>query len=356
MRILRLIMKRIRLLRSWYRYIWKSEDHDNVYKTPYLNIFTRVKYALLGFSKVDYFFYDLKHNDYHNYISHRERLRLESVNDRFGYILGEKVLFERIFGQFINVPKVICFVKKGEMLSLEKNIVQEWNVIVDMLKSGIHLIAKPTRSLGGGHGVNVFFFNGEAFELNGKVIDEEKLHSFILTLNEYLITEFILQNDFENSIYPYTTNTIRVITVMENNRAKTVFASHRFGTHESIPVDNACNGGIFANIDLSTGEMGSCHCYNYPLEEYAVHPDTESKIKGVVIPNFGRLKTELENAHNCFPYFKFFAWDVISGIDGKYYICEINKGSDLRPWQMNKALRKAPLGQWMRKENLLDKW
>lgn len=47
---------------------------------------------------------------------------------------------------------------------------------------------------------------------------------------------------------------------------------------------------------------------------------------------------------------------MITGQNGKCFICEINKGSDLRLWQMNKALRNAPLEQWMRKENLLDKW
>lgn len=48
MKFLHLIIEKIRLLRSWYRYIWNSEDHDNVYKTPYLNVFTRIKNALLG--------------------------------------------------------------------------------------------------------------------------------------------------------------------------------------------------------------------------------------------------------------------------------------------------------------------
>lgn len=124
MKLLRKILKRIRQFRTWYRFIWKGEDHDNVYKTPHLNFYTRLKYALLGFSKVDYYFYDLKNNDYHNYISHWERLRLEDINGRFGPILGEKVLFERIFGQFVDVPQTICYVKNGELLSLDKNTIQ----------------------------------------------------------------------------------------------------------------------------------------------------------------------------------------------------------------------------------------
>ena len=357
MKFLRAILKKIRQFRSWHRYIWKGEDHDNIYVTPHMNVFLRFKYALLGFSKVDYYFYDLKHNDYHNYISHKERLRLEDVNGRFAPILGEKVLFERIFGQFVNVPKTICFVKNKELLSLNKNTIQKWGGVTLILKTGKKLIAKPTRSLGGGHGVHVFSYDGKDFVLDGNSITEDKLHDFILKLNEYLISEFIEQNDFENSIYGLTTNTMRLITVMnDNNRATTVFAAHRFGTHESIPVDNACNGGIFANINLDNGELTSCHCYNHPREEYLVHPDSKTKIKGCLVPHFKELLSSLENAHNCFPYYKFFAWDVISGNDGKFYICEINRGSGLRPWQMNEPLRNAPLGQWMQKEGLLDKW
>ena len=356
MKFARFILRKIRQFRNWYRYIWISEDHNNVYNCPHLNFFKRLKYALLGFSKTDYFFYDLEHNDYHNYISHRERLRLEDINGRFGYILGEKVLFDRIFGKIVNIPRTVCYVKCRELLSLDNNTTQEWSGVIDMLKSGIHLIAKPTRSLGGGHGVHVFFYDGQVFILDGEVIDEKKLHDFILTLNEYLISQFVLQNDFESTIYSPTTNTMRVITVIENNRAKVVFAGHRFGTHESIPVDNACSGGIFANISLMNGTMTFCHCYNHPNEIYERHPDTNTSIKGVLVPDFVELMSNLVNAHNCFPYFKFFAWDVISGKDGKYYICEINKGSDLRMWQMNEPLRNAPLGKWMRKEGLLDKW
>lgn len=356
MKLLRNILKRIRQIRTWYKFIWKAEDHDNVYKTPHLNFYTRFKYALLGFSKVDYYFYDLKHNDYHNYISHRERLRLEDINGRFGPILGEKVLFERIFGQFVDVPQTICYVKNGELLSLDKNTIQSWGGVIEILKSGKILIAKPTRSLGGGSGVHVFSYNEDSFILDAKVISENELRNYILQLNEYLISEFIRQNDFENHIYQLTTNTIRIITVIDNNRAKAVFAAHRFGTHESIPVDNACSGGIFANINLKDGTMTACHCYNHPTDEYEEHPDSKERIKDVIIPGFTDLIKKLENAHNCFPYFRFFAWDVISGEDGKYYICEINRGSDLRPWQMNEPLRHTPLGEWMRKEGLLDKW
>lgn len=187
--------------------------------------------------------------------------------------------------------------------------------VIHMLKSGYFLIAKPTRSLGGGHGVHVFSFDGDTFILDGNSVPEEELHNVILSLEEYLISEFVLQNDFENSIYNQTTNTMRIITVIENNRAKTVFAAHRFGTHESIPVDNACNGGIFANINLENGIMSACHCYNHPCEEYSIHPDSKAKIKDVAVPGFLDLRKTLESAHNCFPFFRFFAWDVISGND-----------------------------------------
>lgn len=356
MKFLRKILVKIRQFRGWYRFIWKSEDHDNIYATPHLNPLTRLKYAMLGFSKTDYYFYDLKHNDYHNYISHRERLRLEDVNGRFGYILGEKVLFERIFGHIVNVPRTICFVKNGELYSCGKNTIQQWGGVVDILVSGTSLIAKPSRSLGGGHGVHVFCFDGQSFILDGKHLKEGALRAFVLTLEEYLISEFVKQNDFENSIYASTTNTLRVITIFEGSGAKVVFAGHRFGTHESIPVDNACNGGIFANIDLDTGVMTSCHCYNHPYDEYEVHPDSKARIKGVAVPGFLELAKSLQDAHNSFPYFKFFAWDVISGNDGKYYVCEINRGSGLCLWQMNDPMRNRAFGKWMRREGLLDNW
>ena len=112
-----------------------------------LSLRERIKYNLLGFTTEDFYNFNLRKNDYHNYISYRERLRLEDINGRFAYVLGEKLLFERIFGHYISVPHIHCWIKQGKCVDLEAGA--ETDIVTLLNQHGV-FIAKPTRSVGGG--------------------------------------------------------------------------------------------------------------------------------------------------------------------------------------------------------------
>src|SRR5699024_12857163 len=117
------------------------------------------------------------------------------------------------------------------------------------------------------------------------------------------------------NIYDKTTNTIRLITIieLEEGTASIVGAVHRIGIEKSIPVDNASKGALVAKIDLDTGTIGEAKTY-FDKTIYKIHPDSKAQIEGVKIPFRSNLKKEvLEVAHN-FPYIPY--------MDGYYIITE----------------------------------
>ena len=73
----------------------------------------------MGFTDDEYYKFRLDINNHRDYISYRERLRLEDINGRFAFFLGEKVMFERFFGQFLNIPHTVCWIKDKKFFDLD---------------------------------------------------------------------------------------------------------------------------------------------------------------------------------------------------------------------------------------------
>ena len=116
-------------------------------KGSHIPFFQKIKYNYYGFTDKEIIEFDLLHNDFHNYISFWERFKLEFVNGRFADILGEKVIFPRIFGNYINIPHVYAYIKNCKILNCEDT---GWSINpASLLKEKGALIIKPTRSVGG---------------------------------------------------------------------------------------------------------------------------------------------------------------------------------------------------------------
>ena len=356
-RIIRAIRSRFHDKRNniiyWIKTIWCHHYKVDLGITPKWSLLEKIKYNRLGFTNEDYYNFNLRENDYHGYISYWERMKLENINGRFANILGEKLMFERIFGQFIRVPHIYCWVKDGKCIDLS---IGEYTDIFSVLKNNRILISKPTRSCGGGVGVHKLIMEDEMPQIDGKPISPEELRKQISTWEENIFVEYIFQADYAKKVFPESTNTIRIITAKRKSGTfEILMAFHRFGTEENKPVDNYSSGGIFSCVDIGSGELGEGRRITEPDKVFVNHPDSGSQIKGVVIPNWERIKEKLLHVHQCFPYFNFFAWDVVICQNGEPYVLEINRGSDLA-FQMVKPLRKEKLGEFMREYGLLDKW
>lgn len=321
-----------------------------------VSLATRLKYNLLGFSSKEIVYYNFPQNDYHQYISTAERLKLEDVNGRFAYILGEKVMLERIWGDFIKVPKTYCLIMRNHFFDLLDQT-EEFDVI-SLLKEKGKLLTKPTRSGGGGHGVEAISFINGKFYIGDKEYSEVDFAHELRTYYDYMICDWIYPHEYAKKIFPQTTNTIRLVTIMNHdiNKSEVLMAVHRFGTNISIPVDNGCSGGISCFVDVEKGTLSYGHDMIHVGKKYTKHPDTGEQLEGVRIPEWEKVKTKMTHVHNCFPYYEFLAWDVVIAENGDIYIIEINRGMDVHWLQVDRPLRSEPLGRYMREKGLLRNW
>ncbi|MGN0301574.1 MAG: sugar-transfer associated ATP-grasp domain-containing protein, partial [Anaerotardibacter sp.] len=128
----------------------------------------------------------------------------------------------------------------------------------------------------------------------------------------------------------------------------------RIGTSSTIPVDNASMGGLVACINLETGELSEARSL-HNLDVHEVHPDSGNPIKGVVVPEWERIKETALNLAKRFPYIVFVAWDILLGEDGKAYIIEANASSGVNIIQLWGPQKQGELGDFYRAHGVLKK-
>ena len=101
-----------------------------------------------------------------------------------------------------------------------------------------------------------------------------------------------------------------------------------------------------AKIDIETGILTSAKCIQRTVD-FDRHPDSNSPIKGVKIPNWDNVKKEMLALANKFPYLYFIAWDILLTEEG-IAIIEANTSSGVNILQLWGGQRKTKLGDFYR--------
>lgn len=232
-----------RKIKRWIEHIYLHKEKVDIGRNLKISYWTKLKYNILGFTVGEYYAFDLANNDYHDYISYWERLRLENVNnDKIASLLSEKEMFERVFGRFIRVPHIFAYVMNGRFIDTDTG--NEVDILKKLKEKG-RLIAKPTNSPGGGKGIHSLEYADNKFYLDFEYIEQTELLNQLKNYERYIIVENISSAKYAREIYSKSANSIRIITAMdeEKNSADVLLAFHRFGTETSKYVDNISSGG-----------------------------------------------------------------------------------------------------------------
>lgn len=296
-----------------------------------------------GFLAESYLIYNLKENDYQKYLSDYQRAKCRFINGDYSIILNDKLVFENMLKPYIRTPETAAIILKGKFYSMNKDL--DISNVENLLEycSGVNkLILKPYRDSDGGRGIFVLSIKNKKIYLNQKEHSIIEFLELVKELNFYMVSEFIYQNDFSNSLYPHSVNTIRILTMTypDTNEPFLATSVYRIGTDESAPVDNWSSGGISVQIDLSSGELSKGIIFKGTKELKYVnsHPNTNAQIKGEKIPNWYEVKRQVLRTAKQFPYLKYIAWDIILGDDDKIIILEGNNCSDVNLLQAHEPL------------------
>ena len=115
-------------------------------------------------------------------------------------------------------------------------------------------------------------------------------------------------------LYPNSVNTLRVLTSTLDGPARVVAITQRMGRGSRV-VDNSLAGGIYAGVDLESGELVG-PAVSKKKDRYAVHPDTGVAIEGFRPPHLAAVMGECVTLHQVYGHLPTVGWDIAVGPDG----------------------------------------
>lgn len=209
----------------------------------------------------------------------------------------------------------------------------------DLLNEKKILACKPCFSRWG-EGFMKVEVKEEKYFINGNHYPVLEFMAEILSLNDYIITEYVQQHPYAQAVHPESVNTIRMLCIWDYD-AQTFFLARcfqRFGTSHSV-VDNLKSGsGMAVLIDPETGVLSDRILVNiekkgYRNESVLKHPDTDIFLPGIQIPHWNTMKEKIIEISNRISFIKYMGYDVVITPDS-FKILEINSKSGLNTLQV----------------------
>lgn len=201
------------------------------------------------------------------------------------------------------------------------------------------------KRIGGGGGKDIWIVHRagpDQVVVNGALMPLTALVD-LLEMRTFLVTELLTQSRFAHELYPDAINTVRVVTMRDDEGPFIAFAVQRIGNERSRPTDNLNQGGLCALVDLTTGTLGPARQLETDRSPvaYATHPDTGAPIEGRVIPGWDEVATTLLIAMEEFPRLRYVGWDVVLQDDGPL-VLEGNSYPGVQVAQLHEPLRQHP--------------
>ena len=272
-----------------------------------------------GMSRFNYSIYGLRDsNNPKDYLSDLAMIKQRFINAKYFEIINNKLSFAFIFKYLgISTPAVKGMIHKGKILLFESGTTMTAGELMHYhMEMGSSLALKP---IWGGHGTGFLKLtrNDQGFLVNDVVIPFTTLANMITSLDQYVITEYVIQAEYAAKLYEHTTNTLRIITLQDIASGGFFIAKavHRIGTRQSHPVDNfkAGAGGLSAAVNHHTGELGMGALVDAKgvVSWHSHHPETKAPIEGVVVPRWSEIQATVLAYAAQIAFAPCIAWDVV---------------------------------------------
>lgn len=311
-----------------------------------------------GYSATSALVYRLDVNDPRDYVRDRDYRRdAYRYNGFFNPIVGNKLVLSQILaGHGLPHPRLHGVVRRGRAIGVGPAAAADegtagaadsprgWARLEAWASDGRPLVLRPHWS---GAGEGVFFAQRlpDGWRVNRQPATEAEVRRLVGSLDRYVVTAYVDQAAYAAAIHPDTANTIRVLTITDDDGPFVAALAHRFGTRRSGALDNwhQGRGGLNAPIDRERGALGPAVSLaaDGALIAHERHPDTGAPIAGVAVPGLERMLAGVLDAARCFPEAPLVGWDVLMTDDG-HVIIEANSPPGLSVWQVHAPLRRDP--------------
>jgi hypothetical protein len=298
------------------------------------------------FFSQSYLIYNLAENDLRDYVSDYVRYRLAiRFNGYYAVVLYDKLYCNLLLNHFAEyLPKTHGVLRDGQLSLLGRGGNIALTDFPALLRHHGQMVLKP---LAGTQGVGVHLLEerGGVITLDGLSLTDGELLAKMHRWQDYLVTDYVRQHSYAAKIFPESTNTVRLLTLWDNEAGAPFIASavHRFGVAKTAPVDSWTRGGVSAAIDLQTGVLTKAgpkpHRQAPCLSP--CHPETGQQIEGVTIPYWPLIQERLLEIAAALHFIPYIGWDIIVTENG-FQIIEANNCPDLLMFQIHGPLLANP--------------
>lgn len=302
-----------------------------------------------GFHSGSWNVYRLNENDRDEYVPEFHRaIYARQINGEFAQALDNKLLTYHLLGTDAErLPDLYGYVDDGRWYAGDGSDVTARpasTVVHDHLERDGNLVIKGVI---GTRGQNVLLcsIDDGRVSVNDEPVSDAAFDDRVDDLNGWIVTEHVEQAAYARDVYPAATNTVRVVTMIDPETAKPFVAAavQRIGTERSRPLDNWSVGGLSARVDLETGSLGPAVQYPYAgdLRWFDSHPGTAADIRGVEIPGWASIRSDLLDVAARVPYVEYAGWDLVVTGPGEFRIVEVNNNTDVDLLQVHEPLLTA---------------
>lgn len=149
----------------------------------------------------------------------------------------------------------------------------------------------------------------------------EKLKSIILSHNEDIIAqEFIIQHPDMAAFNPSSVNSIRIVTLVINEKVVFLCAYMRVG-QSGVRIDNVCAGGMCSAVSEDGYLCG--YGYDKRAEKVLVSP-TGKPFKDFKIPGWEKALSVCKSMHSKLGNYRIVSWDIAIDPDEQPIFIEMN--------------------------------
>lgn len=221
--------------------------------------------------------YDFKKYEEKLYVNNRDYHLLHPFSQSTSRLINNKAFVPCLFSWNQNfLPQISVFIEGGSIIFClgSKKKVDLRNTLLSLLEDYHELFAKLVNSSGGNDTL---------------VITRKNLESLLPQLGsrQWLINNRIYNEDYSQEIFGNSVNTLRVVFFKNRVGEMKVFRIfHRFGTSESMTVDNCGKGGMVYSVNHQTGQLSKGAIYGSHFRNgwYSNHVDSQKILVGSFIP------------------------------------------------------------------------
>jgi len=149
----------------------------------------------------------------------------------------------------------------------------------------------------------------------------------------YVVQEPVPSHPEYRDLAPWTTNTIRVITIVDRDGEAHVQAAATLLGRRGRMANNFHAGGVNVGVDVETGALGRGRVLGRAgwVDE---HPDTGVPFAGRSVPDWDEVTRVCRHAATLLPGLRSIGWDVVVTPDGPVLL-EANDGWGMRMVQLH---------------------